>query len=854
MYRKNEEKSMQLLAELKAVNFANELKDYINSKFELAKTLSASFSTIKAPKNKQHISRDFANSMIQSTLDVHQDVLGIFTIWEPNAFDRHDSLYVYKPGHDQTGRFLPLWTRDKNNSFVVEPLIDYEIKGSGDYYQKPKLSLQEAVIPPYYYPIQGQEILQISLVAPINYDYTFYGVVGVNVAVSSVQEFLHKNKIFGENTQITVVSNNGLIVADNFNPNFLGQHLKQIKPDWKSYMSYIQVGMKKIISSDKEKIIVEIPFILGNTAVPWGIIVSMPVSEISENVQINYSQVLLLSLIFIFVSALLVYYFTNRLLMPLSDLAQITEQVAVGNLDSKMKTKLRGSEIKRVAGAVNKLIEGLRIISDFASQIGKGNFDMNYTPLSNRDLIGNSLINMRESLHTARSERLKREEADAKENWIIEGLRLFDDILRQSYNSLSELTAKLVAALVKHVEVNQAGIFILNDSDKSDIYLELSAAYAYDRRKKLQKKIKFREGLVGTCAVEKKIIHLSEIPDNYINIGSGLGTANPKTLILIPLLLNEKVFGVFEIASFTELQEHQITFLENLSKNIATTLSSVKITHQTSLLLAQSQKQAEELALTEREMRSTIEKLQATQKEAAQGELKAKSFIKLVNQTLIRLDLDLEGRIILANAKFLELFNYTKTEIQGKYLVSFMNEANQNKFMPEWERLLTGSEFYQTEIQYNNENLDVWLLNTFSPLKDTTGVVKSIVLLAYDITESKIRSSEVEKLLKDSQEKAEILSAQEEEMRVHLETLHTAKQELEERSEKIEIINKKMKTNEQILRKQVEKSRQDKKKLKRIEKEMENLQKTTETNRKQENEYKKQIAQLNIEIERLKRN
>ena len=148
----------------------------------------------------------------------------------------------------------------------------------------------------------------------------------------------------------------------------------------------------------------------------------------------------------------------------------------------------------------------------------------------------------------------------------------------------------------------------------------MSACYAYDRQKFLSKKIESGEGLVGRCYQEQEKIFLTEIPNDYIKITSGLGDNNPTSLLLIPLAYNNNIFGILEIASFNKYQEHEVEFIERIGESIAATISSAKANIQTAVLLEQSQQQAEEMSSQEEEMRQNMEELRATQEQSTRRE------------------------------------------------------------------------------------------------------------------------------------------------------------------------------------------------------------------------------------------
>jgi transcriptional regulator with GAF, ATPase, and Fis domain len=265
-----------------------------------------------------------------------------------------------------------------------------------------------------------------------------------------------------------------------------------------------------------------------------------------------------------------------------------------------------------MTNSVKTLIEGLKKTSGFANEIGKGNLAADFQPLSEKDVLGHSLITMRNDLH-------KVAEEDKQRNWTSEGLAKFADILREQ-EDIQKLGDKIITTLVKYVKANQGGIFIVNNDNSKQEYLELLSCYAWEKKKFLKKHIEKGDGMVGQCWIEGEKIYMTEVPNDYVSITSGLGSANPTCIVLIPLKVNEEIFGVLELASFRKYESYERVFIEKACENIAAAIATAKVNDRTKRLLAQTQVQTEEMRAQEEEMRQNMEELSATQEEMQRKE------------------------------------------------------------------------------------------------------------------------------------------------------------------------------------------------------------------------------------------
>jgi len=165
-------------------------------------------------------------------------------------------------------------------------------------------------------------------------------------------------------------------------------------------------------------------------------------------------------------------------------------------------------EMGQIGTALNSLIKGLKDLSDFSEEIGKGNFKSEFTPLSEGDILGNSLIRLRTDLKNAAIEDEKRKRDDERRNWSNQGIARFSEILREHTGDVGELAVHVVSELVKYLEARVGGIFLIRQNKKGEDVIELAASYAYDRKKHLEKTIQPGEGLVGRCIQEGETIFI----------------------------------------------------------------------------------------------------------------------------------------------------------------------------------------------------------------------------------------------------------------------------------------------------------------------------------------------------------
>ncbi len=334
--------------------------------------------------------------------------------------------------------------------------------------------------------------------------------------------------------------------------------------------------------------------------------------ELTES-QVPYSLwvvgILLLVIALIFVGG--GFVLKGAFVKPIIRLESAIEDLSNGEVSEKIE--VQDKEYQKLEVHYSKLTDNLKNIRKIALEVGRGAFDHEIKVFDDKGELGSALAQMRESLKKVARE-------DQQRNKVNEGLAKFSEILGNYTNDLSRFGDEVIFNLVKFLDANQGGVFTVTEDEEQVEYLELIACYAYDKKKYINKKIRKGQGLVGQVWQEGKKVYLTEVPDNYVNITSGLGYSNPRCILIVPLNFNDSTHGVIELASFRELETFELEFIDKAAESIASALASVKVNDRTQKLLAESKELTEQMRAQEEEMRQNMEELQATQEEMQRRE------------------------------------------------------------------------------------------------------------------------------------------------------------------------------------------------------------------------------------------
>ncbi|GAA5034267.1 hypothetical protein GCM10011506_27470 [Marivirga lumbricoides] len=462
-------------------------------------------------------------------------------------------------------------------------------------------------------------------------------------------------------------------------------------------------------------------------------------------------------LLYIIICIVLFRFIIRKILKSVDIVNNEVKILSEGNIPEEKKST--DDELGIVLEEIYSLSQNLRNVKAFALEVGKGSFDNDISVFNNEGEVGSSLAEMRDSLKKVSEEAVIR-------NWSNKGFAELGDILRKYSNNLSMLTDHVITYIVKYLNANQGSIFIV-DENEENTNLQLAATYAYDRKKFIEKNVAPGQGLVGQVYLEKESIYLKDIPQNYVTITSGLGQATPKSIFIVPLMVNQEIFGVIELASFYELKGYEREFLNRVGENIASSIQAVKINEQTKQLLDESQQMTEQMRSQEEEMRQNMEELQATQEEMERGQSENIERVRAIEKSGIAfIEFNPDGIVVNADNTFLNLFGYSSlSEIQGKHHRIFVDSeyAASDNYQAFWNDLRNGVNKEGVFERITKGGSKIFIKGAYTYVKDQNGYIRKIYKFAIDVS-SIYRQQQA--LLAEK----EALIAQVEEINNHLKT------------------------------------------------------------------------------------
>jgi methyl-accepting chemotaxis protein len=336
---------------------AGAIKQRVEVALATARTLAQVLSGLA--HSEVQLTRDEVNTMLYQVLVDNPDFYGVYTMWEPNAFDQLDERYVNTPLYDHTGRFMPFWFRQDDGSISVQPLQEYEAEGpTSEWYFCPMRTGMECIIDPMLYPVQDEEVLMASLTVPILARGRFYGIVGVDIHLDFLQNLADAADIYGGEGRLSLISNNGTLAGVSGHPELVGASMSELYSDHAGQLPRLQQG-ELIVEDQGQELQAFVPITLGKTQTPWSVGITVPARVITAEARRLTLQMIAIGGVLILVSLGLLWLVSAQIARPIRTITGAAVAVAEGDLNRTVSVP-GSDEVSVLSAAFNQMVERLR--------------------------------------------------------------------------------------------------------------------------------------------------------------------------------------------------------------------------------------------------------------------------------------------------------------------------------------------------------------------------------------------------------------------------------------------------------------------------------------------------------------
>ena len=471
----------------------------------------------------------------------------------------------------------------------------------------------------------------------------------------------------------------------------------------------------------------------------WSIRLSIDKFVMYKILGYNFYINLLLGSILLVIVIIVIAFFLKKTIQPLKNLIVFARNISVGNFEynENIKQIKTQNELKQLQESIEAISKSFSDINQLSKSITSGDFSKIMEVRSPEDELAKSINKMNQFLLEEKEYDKQRKIINEHSKWFTDGLNEINKVLKIHHQDIYILTERVTQAIVKFFNIAFGGIFITTKNEADETILELISAYAYSESKFVKKTFKIGESLIGACASEKRIVSLKKLPEGYLQVLSGLGKTAPKHLLILPLLYENELMGVLELASLNTISDKEIKLIENIAENIASNLSIAKANLHTQKLLDKSQQYTKKLAEKDEKMNIAMVKLKDLQEITAKSETSVKAKLNAMNNTLMTVEYTIDGILLDANKKYLSTMNYSFDEIKGINVLELLKNEDREELIKVIEIVKKGN-FYEAIMRRpTKEGREKWILATYTPIIDENNNVEKILFYGVDITRIK---------------------------------------------------------------------------------------------------------------------
>ncbi len=792
---KNVEQKIFVKQQRSLIASSEKIKTLLSTNINLAANLSTTFSIFEEIPQKNR--RIFFKQNLNYIIENNPEIYGIWTVFKPYSIDTLDEQYASEV-ENLTGQFVAGFYK-QDNSFIKEQKVDFNDYEKLDNYIDKLKGNNVLIIAPMkdpYWNLAGKSFI-IRIVTPVVDNDKVIGLVGVDLHISEIKSFL---KSFEYNV---IVLSDDLNVIYNNDINKINKNLTEIY----QFVSNNDILLSKIAlnetysnkgnlySPNQEHFYSLYSFRLKNTDGYWNLLFSVNDKNFKKQARNQAAKILISPLIVFLVIFSFILIFPTYLFNTLQDINNHFKKL----LDKKFKANFLNRKPKEFQDSYktyNALRTRILKYKKYTDAILAQNFQEEII-LPKDDILRDNIIELNKKLHQEQSKRIEQTKGQEIETKISNALAQINNIQREYNENLDELAYNTIKYISDFTQAVQGGFYIVKKEENKDPVLDLRAFYSYNRRIYNKKTIDFDDGLAGTCAKEKKTI-FTNVPNNYLEITSGLGSNPPNYIFLIPLINNDEVMGVIELAFLKKIETYNKDFLNEASNVIASSIASSQTSRRTLKLLEETQSITKEMQEKEEKLNKQIAQLERLKKKNEISELDRSAILKAINQIVYFAEFDKNANVLSLNENLSEKIQLQLSDAMMLTYYDILMISDSEKHQNYWEKVLKGDNVV-FELPVFLGKFNFWFDCILAPVFDVNNEVYKVIFFAIDITEIKQKEKEVKDLMMEMNEKAEQISVQEKEMDEFFNEYELLQESIENKDKEVKKVEKEKEKAEKSL-------------------------------------------------------
>ena len=781
------------------ITYEENLNIFLTQKTKKVEDISLFFSNydLITPRKR----RSFFKSYIYDLQYNDNEVYSFWTGFKPYSIDNYDDQYKNEDDNI-TGQFF--YTVYKVNQHIEEKPVDvYDYENLSKYlnlFRQKNKSLFIAPIKDTNEILTGVSYL-IRFIAPVvNNNNQMIGITGLDVDTKFLDKF------FTGKGQVYLLNSSQEIIYDSEHANIGKKFLKvftyypKIDELSRIILSYKnQSGYGYFNDINKKNFYDVVFFNPANKNDQW-ILINLKDADYFKNTDTsNYLIPVLFLLLGAIVIIFVVYLYINYLRKYLNEVKSYQDK-----LFAQETLNIKSHYYNDLANELNSTIRQNRrkieLVSEFINKLKSEQYDVDLE-FEKDNILTKPLVELKDKLKDDKKTYLEQLNKQEINSLIVNATATVNDILRENINDIEQLSYEIIKFIGDFTDAIQAGFYIINEdeNDNSEQFLNLVAFHSYNRKVYHKKKIHFGDGLVGACAIEQKPV-FTKIPDDYLEITSGLGKEKPNYLYIVPLIYNDVIFGILEFTYILKPKDYLKQFIVDVSTIIASTINTSKNNERTQQLLEKTEQIRLEMENKEKDLVDRLQTLDKLQKESRKLQLEYKAIRDAILKIAYFAEFDTDANILNINEALSDAINFTYAEATLLTYYELFNITDKEKHQRYWAKVLKGDSI-RIEFAVYLATKTVWINAVLSPVYNIEGEIYKVILVGIDYTNLKMKEAKLNELLDEVNEKAEQLDIQEKEFDEFIKDYEDISSELETVTEE----NERSKKSMEFLQKEMEK-------------------------------------------------